>query len=78
MILADLKQYLAQHRQVALCDLTARFDADETAVRAMLEVLERKGRVRRLPLGTLCSSGCKQCSPDSVEIYEYLEPRSPG
>lgn len=73
MILSELRSYLADNRRAALIDLQHRFAVDADALRGMLSVLERKGRVRKLPAGTRCGGGCSQCDPASVEIYEWLD-----
>ena len=74
MILSDLTGYLAQHRRVALVDLAHRFGSSPEALRAMLDVLVRKGRVRRIENGAACASGCCKCDPASVETYEWVGP----
>lgn len=74
MILKNLTSYLSRQRQAAVFELAQRFDADKEAMRGMLAVLERKGLVRKLPVGTLCAGGCTQCSPDAIEIYEWVGP----
>ena len=76
MILSELRNYMAEHKRVALQDMVYRFDADAAALRGMLAVLERKGRVRQLPLGTACSSGCNKCDPAEVELFEWIGPES--
>lgn len=74
MILSDLTGYLAQHKQAALADLAHRFGSSPEALRAMLEVLARKGRVRRIANGAACASGCGRCDLASVETYEWIGP----
>jgi len=76
MILSEVRSYLAEHKRVALMDMVYRFDADAAALRGMLAVLERKGRVRQLPPGTACSPGCGKCDAASVEIFEWIDPAS--
>ncbi len=80
MILSELRSYLAERKRVGLIDMMHRFDTDADAPRGMLAVLERKGRVRKLPAGTACGGGCNRCDPASIEIYEWvnagLPPRS--
>lgn len=76
MILSELKRYLAENQRVALLDLSHRFDTDADTLRGMLSLLERKGRVRKLPAGTLCGSGCNSCDAATIEIYEYLDDSS--
>lgn len=72
-MIGELSAFLRAHRRAALKDLAHRFDADPEALRGMLEFLERKGRVRKLPVGTTCS-GCCQCDPTSIELYEWQGP----
>lgn len=75
MILSELASYLCREQRAALRDLSLRFDTDAGALRGMLSILERKGRVRKLPEGTLCSTGCHKCDTASLEIYEWVGAR---
>jgi predicted transcriptional regulator of viral defense system len=80
LILSELTGYLAQHRRAALTDMANRFGSSPEALRAMLGVLERKGRVRRIAAGPGCSSGCCGCDQGAVETYEWIaraEPTQP-
>ena len=72
MILSELAGYLAQHRRVALIDMAHRFGASPDALRGMLAILERKGRVRRLQGGAACGSACGKCDVATLETYEWL------
>lgn len=72
MILTELRQYLSQHKRVALIDLSCHFDIETDALRGMLNRLEHKGWVTKLPAGTACGGGCSKCDPASVEIYEWV------
>ncbi|MBN2885903.1 MAG: FeoC-like transcriptional regulator [Chromatiaceae bacterium] len=76
MIMSDLSDYLRTHKRAALRDLAYRFETDPEALRGMLERLERKGRVRRLPSGTPCAGGCCSCDPASIELYEWMGERA--
>jgi hypothetical protein len=74
MILSQLSKYIAERKRVSLMDMAYHFDADTEALRAMLQVLERKGRLRKLPVGELCSSGgCSKCGLTPPELYESIE-----
>ena len=73
MILARVTDYLKTHRRAALVDMANGLDATPEALREMLSVLERKGRVQKLPSGTACGGGCNKCSPSDVEIYEWVQ-----
>lgn len=72
MILAELRAYLRSQRRVALKDMATHFNIDADALRGMLGLWIAKGYVKRLPLGTACSSGCCQCDPALTEIYEWV------
>lgn len=74
MILSEVRKYLAEHKRVALTDMVYRFDADAEALRGMLAILERKGKIRKLPPGTACSGGCNKCDVATVEVFEWVEP----
>jgi predicted transcriptional regulator of viral defense system len=78
MILSDITGYLAEHRRAALTDLAYRFGADPDALRGILAVLERKGRVRRIANGAACSSGCGKCDQASVETWAWIGPLGAG
>jgi len=71
MIISRLSAYLQLHQRASLHDMALGLDTDAEALRNMLSVLERKGRVSRLPSGTPCSGGCGKCQPHTVEIFEW-------
>lgn len=73
MILARVEQSLREQRRSSLRDLAEALGTAPEALRGMLELLERKGRVRRLPGGTPCAGGCCKCAPESIELYEWQE-----
>lgn len=73
MIVSELSHYLKDARRAALRDMSLRFDTDPSALRGMLDTLERKGRVRKLPTNTPCGGGCSSCDPASIEIYEWVD-----
>lgn len=73
MGLIDIKNYLRQHGQASLTDLSHHFRAEPDAVRAMLDHWQRKGKVARIAGGG-CGKGCAGCcSAPSVEIYRWQE-----
>lgn len=73
MIVSRLEHYLREHRRAALSDMAIALNADADALRPMLGMLERKGRIRRLPAGTACGGGCSKCHPSTIELYEWGE-----
>lgn len=74
MILSELKGYLQERRQATLSDMALHFRTQPDAIREMLAVWERKGRVRRLPAPAGCGGTCTQCAPGAVEVYVWVEP----
>ena len=64
-------EVLAQPGKAAVYDLAVHFDTDPEAIRGMLGELERRGKVRRLPVGTPCGGGCSKCDPGTVELYQW-------
>ncbi len=78
MILAQVSRYIEERRSAALLDLCHRFDVDAAAMRAMLEVLERKGRVRPVDTPAACHLGCGGCDTAVMETYEWCaDPAEP-
>ncbi len=73
MILSDLRHYLQRHHRAALFDMSLHFDTDPEALRGMLGKWIAKGKVVKLPAGTLCGSGCCHCDPATIEIYEWQD-----
>ncbi len=71
MIFSELRDYLQTHRRAALSDMARHLGTDPDALRGMLAKWIAKGRVEKLPIGTLCGGGCCQCDPATIEIYEW-------
>ena len=72
MILSDIKRYFSDRSAASLSDLSLHFSVEPDAMRGMLEQWIRKGRLRKLPEGTSCSSCCDGCNSESLEIYEWV------
>jgi cation diffusion facilitator family transporter len=71
MILSRVSEYLRQHKRASLLDMACGLDAAPEALKGVLATLERKGRVRRLPVRTACATCCK-CDPNSLAWYEWV------
>lgn len=69
MILSEMKSYLIERRRAPIGDLAARFGVETDALRSMLDVWVRKGRLRRVD-GGACGSCCG-CAAAGAEIYEW-------
>jgi len=72
MLLSELNQYFTNHKRACLADLANHFQSDGAAIAPMLEMLARKGRIRKLESSSNCG-GCTQCDPDRLVIYEKVE-----
>jgi hypothetical protein len=76
MILAEVRDYLATRSRVPLADLTAKFDVDAQAMRAMLDHWIRKDRVRRIEAAPGRCGACCGCA-DKLEVSEWMERAPP-
>jgi len=72
MILSDIRNYLQQRGQASLNDIAMHFDTPPEAVKGMLEIWIKKGRVQRHLANPSCGSSCSQCAPATTEIYEWV------
>lgn len=70
MILGDLQGYLSDNGRASLSQLELRFGVQPSALRAMLDRLVAKGRVRRLAPPMRCV-GCTLCPEEALELYEW-------
>lgn len=70
MILQQLQIYLRTHSQASLEELARQFQTDAEVLRDMLNLLIRKGRVRKL--ASKQCGGCHSCAPESLELYEWV------
>ncbi|MCB1761564.1 MAG: FeoC-like transcriptional regulator [Gammaproteobacteria bacterium] len=73
MMLAEIKCYLQQHGQLSLAQIALHLDTPPDAVRGMLEMLLRKGRIRRQLLNSACGSSCCKCDSAVTELYEWAD-----
>ncbi len=73
MILSDIKRYLKSRPQANLSDIALHFDSEPDAIRGMLEIWIRKGKVKKSLLNQACGSGCNKCAEALIEIYSWNE-----
>jgi putative ferrous iron transport protein C len=71
MILADIRDYLERRGQATLADIALHFDAEPDAVRGMLDIWIRKGKVHKKMATASCGSSCSQCDSAATEIYVW-------
>lgn len=68
MILSEVREYVRQRRQVSLTDIALHFDSSPDALRGMLDVWIKKGRMHKLCAQTSCGT-CNGCDIATEEIY---------
>ncbi len=71
MILSDIKKYIQQRGQVSLEDIALHFDTEPDAIREMLKIWIRKGKIIQQKTAASCGSSCNQCDSASTEIYTW-------
>jgi len=69
MILSDIGRYVQEQKQVTLSQVALHFNAQPDAVRGMLDIWVKKGKITRQQATASCGSTCQQCDTDSTEIY---------
>ncbi|MCW8963725.1 MAG: FeoC-like transcriptional regulator [Gammaproteobacteria bacterium] len=69
MILSDIGSYVQERRQVTLNQIAYHFNAQPDAMRGMLEVWIRKGKISRQMATASCGESCQQCGTADTEIY---------
>lgn len=72
MILSRVSDYLKQRKRASVTDMALGLDTAPDALKGMLATLERKGRIRRLAVGSGCANGCCKCDPKTLELYEWV------
>ncbi len=73
MILSQVRDYLKQRGQCTLSDIALHFDTDASAVRGMLDIWIKKGKVEKRSATTSCGTSCQSCDPATTEIYLWCE-----
>ena len=76
MILSQVRDYIKQRGQCTLSDIALHFDADADAVRGMLDVWIRKGKVEKRSATDSCGTSCQSCDPATTEVYFWCDNKS--
>lgn len=76
MILSSVSDYLRQRGRASVAEMAIGLGVAPEALKGMLAVLERKGRVRRLALCSTCKQSCCACDPNTLELYEWTAERA--
>ncbi len=70
-MLKDIETFIRERKRVCLADLTARFSIAAPALVPMLQLLENRGRIRRVPVSDRDCGGCGQCDPQLLSMWEW-------
>lgn len=73
MILSQVRDYLKQRGQCSLSDIALHFDTDANAVRGMLDIWIKKGKVEKRSATESCGTSCQSCDPAATEVYIWRE-----
>ena len=76
MILSEIRDYLKQRGQCTLSDVALHFDTDANAVRGMLEIWVKKGKVEKSSATASCGTSCQSCDPATTEVYIWSESKT--
>ena len=76
MILSQIRDYLKQRGQCTLSDIALHFDTDADAIRGMLDVWIKKGKIEKRSATGSCGSSCQSCDPASTEVYIWCESKT--
>ena len=70
----DVKRYLSIRKLATLRDIAVHFRMDTEALRPMLDLWVRKGKVKRHSGKLGCQKGCCRCDPATIAAYEWIAP----
>ena len=76
MILSQVRDYLNQRGQCTLSDIALHFDTDASAVRGMLDIWIKKGKVEKRSATASCGTNCQSCDPATTEVYTWSESKA--
>ncbi len=78
MIFSEVRDYLKQRGQCTLSDVALHFDTDANAVRGMLDIWIKKGKVEKRSATASCGTSCQSCDPATTEVYFWVETTKPS
>lgn len=74
-MLQEIKKLFEERRAISLYDLKVHFDIDEVAMKDMLKVWIKKGKLKAVSgCGSLPCEGCvaDDCDPSKYLFYEWV------
>ncbi len=69
----ELKSFLQEVQAASLFDLSHRFASSPDLVRDRIQLLLRKGCVRKVCKTSDCGTKCVKCDPLFTEIYQWVD-----
>ncbi len=72
--LLDLKRFIAEKKIVNLSLLLQTFQSSKEEILAILELLVRKGCVKKCFKTPACATRCFKCQPENFALYQWIEP----
>lgn len=72
--LLNLKKFIAERKLVNLSQILQSFETKQEEALALLDVLIRKGCVKKCLKNPSCAIRCVKCSPESFALYQWIEP----
>lgn len=69
---SEIKRYLSDRKIAPLNDIATHFDMAPDAIRGLLSIWIRKGRVKRHQ-NDGCGACCGGCESHTKEVYEWLQ-----
>lgn len=71
--LLDLKKFIAEKKIVNLSLLLQTFQTSKEETLAILELLVRKGCVKKCLKTPACATRCFKCQPENFAMYQWIE-----
>ena len=71
--LLDLKKFIAEKKIVTLSLLLQTFQNSKEETLAILDLLIRKGCVKKCLKTPACATRCFKCQPENFALYQWVE-----
>ena len=72
MTTIEIKKYLIKRQIVTLKDIAVHFRMETGAIEPILEMWERKGKLKKYKGNIGCQKGCYKCDPAILVTYEWM------
>jgi hypothetical protein len=72
-MLTEIIKLLKERGPMSLAELARHFQMEVPAIEGMLEMLERKSRIRRLVNKCSGCKGCAEVKPEDAAVFQCVE-----